>query len=301
MPARSVLTDRALRACAMRYRLLDSRFLPMPVADTVLAVRAFAVSATVQPRAVAALFAADAERVKLTKTMAVARYGPTGWAAVHDFGAVVFIGIDERESRRVMAALVEQIGSEPRAPLEETFAVHVVPDASPAVRFDRVIIGNLDARGVEIITLVVAQSVAMEYYEGDVDVLIGALEARSRTLAAKGTLPGSARALLKFIGRSVTMRTQVVHTLSLLESPGATWDDESLDRLYRGLLTSFEIEERHRSLDHELRIVQDNLELMVDLVRQRRFILLEIAVAVFVAAELLVLIGQVLLGWKAVP
>jgi required for meiotic nuclear division protein 1 len=273
----------------------------MAVADTVLAVRAFAVSGTVQPRAVAALFAPTAERVKLTKTMAVARYGPTGWAVAHDFGAVVFIGIDDGESRRVMAALVEQIGSEPRAPLEETFAVHIVADATPAVRFDRVVLGNLDARGVEIIALVVAQSVAMEYYEEDVDVLIGALEARSRTLADKGTLPGSARALLQFIGRSVTMRTQVVHTLSLLESPGATWDDESLDRLYRGLRASFEIEERQRSLDHELRIVQDNLELMVDLVRQRRFILLEIAVVVFVAAELLVLIGQVLLGWKAVP
>jgi uncharacterized Rmd1/YagE family protein len=269
--------------------------------DAVLAVRAFAVSATVHPREVEGLFAADAERVKVTKTMAVVRYGPTGWGVVHDFGAVVFVGVDESEARRVMTALVKQIGSEPRAPLEETFAVQVVPGATPAVRFDRVVLGSLDARSVEIITLVVAQSVAMEYYEGDVDVLIGALQERSRMLARDGTLPGSARALLKFIGRSVTMRTQVVHTLSLLESPGATWDDEALDRMYRGLRASFEIEERRLSLDHELRVVQDNLELMVDLMQQRRFIILEIAVAVFVAAELLVLVGQVLLGWRAVP
>jgi uncharacterized Rmd1/YagE family protein len=271
------------------------------VADTVLAVRAFAVSATIQPRTVEGLFAADAERIKVTKTMAATRYGPTAWAVAYDFGAVVFIGIDEAESRRVMAALVLQIGSEPRAPHQETFAIHIVAGAAPAARFDRVVVGSLDARSVEIIALVVAQSVAMEYYEGDVDVLIGGLEERSRTLAAKGTLPGSARALLKFIGRSVTMRTQVVHTLSLLESPGATWDDEALDRLYRDLRASFEIEERRLSLDHELRVVQDNLELMVDLMQQRRFIILEIAVAVFVAAELLVLVGQVLLGWRAVP
>jgi uncharacterized Rmd1/YagE family protein len=271
------------------------------VTDAVLAVRAFAVAATVQPRAVDGVFPADAERVKVTKTIGIVRYGPTGWAVVHDFGAVVFIGVDETESRRVMAALVAQIGSEPRAPLEESFAVQVAPGTTPSVRFDRVVVGSLDARSVEIIALVVAQSVAMEYYEGDVDVLIGALEERSRTLAREGTLPGSARDLLKFIGRSVTMRTQVVHTLSLLESPGATWDDEALDRLYRGLRASFEIEERHLSLDHELRIVQDNLELMVDMVRQRRFILLEIAVAVFVGAELLVLLGQVLHGWKVAP
>jgi uncharacterized Rmd1/YagE family protein len=264
-------------------------------------VRAFAVSATLQPRAVAGLFAPGVDRVKLTKTIAVARYGATGWAVAHDFGAVVFVGVGEPECARVMKALVAQLASEPRAPLEETFAVQVVPGATASVRFDRVVVRELDVRVVEILALVVAQSVSMEYYEGDVDALVGALEERSRTLARDGTLHGSPRALLKFIGRGMTMRTRVVHTLSLLDSPGATWDDEPLDRLYRGLRTLFEIDERYRALDHELRIVQDNLALMVDMVRQRRLILLEVAVVVFVAAELLVLVGQVVLGWKAAP
>jgi required for meiotic nuclear division protein 1 len=271
------------------------------VPDAPLPVRAFAVAATVQPRTVEGLFPPAAERVKLTKTIAIARYGPTSWVVAHDFGAVVFVGVEEGECARMMKALVEQLGSEPRAPLEETFAVQVVPDVAPAVRFDRVVVRELDARVVEILSLVVAQSVAMEYYEGDVDGLVGALEKRSRVLALDGTFHGSARSLLKFIGQGMTMRTRVVHTLSLLESPGATWDDETLDRLYRGLRVSFEIEERYRGLDHELGIVQDNLALMVDMVRQRRLIQLEVAVAVFVAAELLVLVGQVLLGWKAGP
>ncbi|MDP9150139.1 MAG: RMD1 family protein, partial [Myxococcota bacterium] len=186
-------------------------------------------------------------------------------------------------------------------PLEETFAVEVAPGATPAVRFDRVIVRELDVRAVEIVSLVVAQSVAMEYYEGDLDALIGALEALSTKLARHGALRTSAREMLRFIGRGMMTRTQVVRTLSLLESPVATWDDETLDRLYRGLRSSFEIEERYSALDHELRIVQDNLALMVDLVHQRRFILLEIAVTVFVAAELLILVAQIVLGWKAGP
>lgn len=272
-----------------------------PVQDAPLPVRAFAVSATVQPRVVEGLFPPGAERVKLTKRMAIARYGPKGWVVAHDFGAVVFIAVDEPVCAQVMKALVERLGSEPRAPLEETFAVQVVPDVAPAVRFDRVVVRELDVRVVEVLSLVVAQSVAMEYYEGDMDGLVGALEQRSRVLALDGTFHGSARALLRFIGQGMTMRTKVVHTLSLLDSPGATWDDEALDRLYRGLRASFEIEERYRALDHELGVVQDNLALMVDMVRQRRLIQLEVAVAVFVGAELLVLVGQVLLGWKAGP
>jgi len=264
---------------------------------TVVPVRAFAVSATVQPRAVEALFAPEAERVRRGKTIAVVRYGPTAWAVAHDFGALVFLGVEEHESDRVMKALLAQL-EEPRAPLKETFAVEIAPGAVPAVKFDRVVVSDLDARVVEIIALVVAQSVAMEYYEGDVDALVSALEQRSRRLAQDGALRGSAREMMQFIGRGMTMRSQVIHTLSLVESPGATWENETLDRLYRGLRTAFEIEERYRALDHEIRIVQDNLALLVDMVRQRRFIFLEVAVAVFVGVETLLFLGELLLGKK---
>lgn len=258
-------------------------------------VRAVAVNSTVQPRAVEALFAADAERVRLTKTIVILRYGPTSWAVAHDFGALVFIGVDPNESKRVVQALVAQVGDEPRPPLEETFAVEIAPGATPGVKFDRVVVSDLDARSVEIIALVVAQSVSMEYYEGDVDALVTALEKRSELLATTGSLRGSTRELTRFIGRGMTMRSQVIHTLSLLESPGATWENESLDRLYRGLRVAFEIEERYRGLDHEIRIVQDNLALMVDMVRQRRYTFLEVTVAVFVAVETLLFVAQLLL------
>jgi uncharacterized Rmd1/YagE family protein len=267
-----------------------------PGTHDTIPVRAYAVAATVPPRMVEALFAPSAERTRTTKTIAVARYGPTAWAIAHDFGAVVFVGVAPEECSRVIKALAAQLDEEPRPPLEETFAVDVMPGATASVSFDRVIVGELEGRVVEIIALVVAQSVAMEYYEGDVDGLVTELEKRSRRLAQAGALRGSARELTRFIGRGMTTRSRVIHTLSLLESPGATWDNETLDRLYRGLRGIFEIEERYRALDHEIRIVQDNLALMVDMVRQRRYTLLEVTVTVAVVVETLLFIAQLLRG-----
>jgi len=261
----------------------------------VVAVCSLAVAATIQPRMADALFAPEAERVRLTKTLLVVRYGPRSWAVAHDFGALVFVGVPADERARVTKALLSHVVHEPRAPLEETFAVEIDPAAAPAVKFDRVVVPELDARVVELVSLVVAQSVAMEYYEGDLDALVAALEQRSRLLATEGRLRGSVRELNRFIGQGMTMRSQVIHTLSLLESPGATWENEGLDRLYRGLRTGFEIEERYRALDHEIRIVQDNLALLVDMVRQRRYTLLEVTVAVFVVFETLLFLGQLLL------
>jgi uncharacterized Rmd1/YagE family protein len=270
----------------------------MPGDSVLLPVRAFAVAATVAPKAIADLFGPQAERVRVTKTRAVARYGERGWAVGLDFGAVVFIGVEEGECSRVMRALVGQLGTEPRAPLEETFAVEISPRAAPEVRFDRIVVAELDVRVVEILALVVAQSVGMEYYEGDVDALVARLGQWALALGQSGRLRGRTRDMLQFIGRGMSMRTQVAHTLGLLDSPGATWENEALDRLYRGLRASFEIEERYRSLEHELSIVQDNLALFIDLVRGRRSILLEVAVALLVAGELVILVGQLLLHWQ---
>lgn len=264
--------------------------------EALLPVRAFAVSATVQPRDVAALFAAEAERVRITKTIAIARYGTNMWVVAHDFGAVVFIGIAPDECERVMHALLAKLGEESRAPIEETFAIELSPGATPAVKFDRVVVGELDARTAGLVALAVAQSVAMDYYEGDLAALLAALLERARLLQRDGALPGRARDMMRLIGRGMTMRSEVVHTLSLLESPGVTWENETLDRLYRDLRHAFEIDERYHALDHESHIVQDNLALLIDMMRQRRFTILEVTVAVFVVFETLLFVAQLLLG-----
>jgi uncharacterized Rmd1/YagE family protein len=266
--------------------------------ETFVPVRAFAFSATVQPKAVADIFPPSVERVRVTKTIAVLRYAPHAWVVVHDFGAVVFVGVETGECERMTREVLSKVGEGPKAKFEETFAVQVAPNEKPGVRFDRAVVPELDARTASIVTLVVAQSVAMEYYESDLDALVAELEKRSKHLATEGRLHGSARALTRFIGEGMMMRSEIIHTLSLLESPGVTWEDEALDRLYRELRATFEIDERYRALDHELRIVQDNLALMVDMARQRRFEVLEIIVAVFVTMETLLFLGQLLLAHK---
>ena len=145
----------------------------------------------------------------------------------------------------------------------------------------------LDVRSVELVALAVGQSVGMEYYEDNVDGLVSQLERAARGLADRGKLSDTNRQLLRFIGRGMAMRTQVVHTLALLDAPALAWEDEALDRLYRDLRASFAIEDRYRALDQKLEMIRDNLELMVDLAQHRRSVLLEVAVIGLIAMELL--------------
>jgi len=183
------------------------------------------------------------------------------------------------------------LSSEARPPLVENFTVELDPASPCKVFFDRVVLNDLDARAVELLSLVVAQSVGMEYHEDEVDDLIGEIDRVSRRLAETGRFRARSRELLSFVGRGMVTRTQVVHTLALLDAPAVTWDDETLDRLYRELRLSFDIEDRYRGLDHKLRVIQDNLELLVDLTRHTRSILLELAVIVLIAIELVLAVA----------
>jgi required for meiotic nuclear division protein 1 len=251
-------------------------------------VRAYAVAATLQPREFAELFGdGEVERVKLTKTLLVVRQGARKWAVVYDFGALVLFDFDAEEAARAANRLAAKLGeTELRPPLAETYSIELAEGAASRVEFDRVILGELDARSVELVSLVIAQSVAMEYYEAEVDSLVGQLERLSRGLASRGGFRGGSRDLLRVVGRGMTTRTQVVHTLALLDAPLIAWESETLDRLYRALRTLFEIEDRYRAFDHKLRVIQDNLSLMVDLSQARRSMWLEVAVILLIVVEI---------------
>lgn len=251
--------------------------------DAVVSVRAHAIAATLTPKELKDLFPPAVELVRVGKTRVVARYGPARWAAAYDFGAVVLFGLDDAERDAVVAALTAR---EPDEVLVESFSIELRAGADPEVHFDRVVAPALDERMIEVVSLVIAQSVAMEYYEADVDAIIGSIKSLSADLADRGRFRARDRELLSFIGRGMAMRTRVVHTLALLDAPALTWDSETLDRLYRALRASFEIEDRYRALDHKLGMIQDNLELLVDLSRRARSFALEVLVVVLIATEL---------------
>jgi uncharacterized Rmd1/YagE family protein len=256
-----------------------------------LSVHAYAIASTVAPRNLDSLFPAELERVKVAKTHVVVRFSEARWAVAHDFGALVFVDVPDADRQRTLDRLVGKVTSESRPPLAETFSIDLKPGVAPSVHFDRVVLDVLDARTVEVLSLVIAQSTGMEYYENDVDELVGEIERISIRLADQGRFRARSRELLSFVGRGMAMRTRVIHTLALLDAPAITWEDERLDRLHHDLQTSFAIEDRYRALDHKLRMIQDNLELLVDLTRHSRSITLEFAVFLLIAIELALVVA----------
>jgi uncharacterized Rmd1/YagE family protein len=155
------------------------------------------------------------------------------------------------------------------------------------VNFDRVIVPELDETAVEIVSIVLAQSVAMDYYDQDVEQMFERVTALSTQLAKAGSLGLGGRDLQRFVGRILVTRTQIAATLSLLDAPTSTWERESAERLHRAMRTTFEVADRYQTLQHKLGVIQDDLDIVVDLVNTRRSTLLELLVILLILLELI--------------
>jgi uncharacterized Rmd1/YagE family protein len=259
-------------------------------------VHAFGIAATLRPRDVCNLFGwatdpGDA-RYRLTKTFAMSRHDEGHFIVVYDFGAVVFFDCSKDERDAFMTKLLASLPPEPHPPLVDDYLVEIREGAEPAVTFDRAVLPTLDAHVVELLSLILAQSVAMDYYEEDVAAAYKRVEEFANVLAARGKIPRSEREVHRFVGSILVVRNQIAMTLSLLDAPSATWEREVYDKLYRNLRVAFEIGDRYQTIEHKIQLIQQNLDIIVDLVQYKRAKVLELIVIGLIAFEVVLAIGE---------
>jgi uncharacterized Rmd1/YagE family protein len=212
-----------------------------------------------------------------------------------DFGALIFIGPPSDLETRAVKSWMElsrststkQASAAPRDPTTEDFAIVIDPATPPDARFDRLIVASLTQPVAEIVAMVVGQSVAMEHLETEVDEILSILQHRAAELAQAGSFRASRKQLLQLIGKGIGLGHRAVYTLSILDPPLASWNDELLNSLHTGLMKAFGISERYRALDHKLTKVQSNLELLVNLIQSRRALVLELIVVLLILLEII--------------
>jgi required for meiotic nuclear division protein 1 len=258
-----------------------------------LSALAYGFATTFKMRDLAPCFAGA--KIRQAKTQIVAEYGPDRLAIGFDFGAIIFINVPGEERTRAIGTILQRVATdEPHPPLEEDFLIDVRDNAPPQgeVRFDRVAVPALDPPTVDVIAILLAQSVAIDYYEEDLQEILAGLARRTDHMARTGRILGSTREITRFVGSSISTKNQIIAALSLLDKPIVTWESESLDRLYRDLRTMLEIEDRYESLADKLRTIQETFELFLDLIATRRAQIMEMTIILLIALEIVMALAQ---------
>jgi len=210
-----------------------------------------------------------------------------GTVFIYPFGAVVFFDVtpEVRGTELQRLGLIRP-GLTKAQVLNEELSVRETPDARPDIDNGVLVVDRLTFERASVVALTVAQSAAMDYYESIVDQMFVTTDRLGAELEKAGTMPMRTTHLHKFIGAAVGTRSEVLSILHLLDKPDAAWDDPGADRIYEKLRSEFDLVDRYQSLELKLRAVQDTLEVITDVARDRRLFLLEATVVLLILFEI---------------
>jgi uncharacterized Rmd1/YagE family protein len=206
---------------------------------------------------------------------------------IYPFGAIVFRDVPPAERDTELGRLGRARPGLTSATVIEDFTVREDPGGKATVSAGALTIDKLTGDRSTVIALTVAQSAAMEYYERIVEEMFGRTRQIVDRLEVRGSVPIRTRPLHRFIGAAISTRNEVLSILHLLDKPDEAWDDPLMDRIYDELRAEFDLVDRYQALELKLRSVQEALELVLDVARDRRLVLLEAAIVLLIVFELL--------------
>lgn len=214
---------------------------------------------------------------------------------VFKYGVVCFLGYNEIE----MTSLLQLI-----QPFCKNWFEHRLSDefdieaGTPGIYFgyNKIGIPRADTEILRLIMLNASQSVALDYYSQQTNLLLEETNYHTQLLERKGKIDLRGTELKKYIGRTLKLKNKIVGNLYIFDSPEETWEDENLNKLDIGLKKTFDLQARFRIIQEGLGIVKENLELFRDLLQYRNSAMLEWVIIILILVEVLNLIVEKISG-----
>ncbi len=208
------------------------------------------------------------------------------WFQVFDYGSVVFFGVEKTlqtdiigNLRKILSLAVNELES-------EQIELEMIPDSPTKVLFDKIIVNHINLDVAKIVMLNIAQSVALDYYIDQTNILLEQTTYFSNELEEKGKFSIKGKGLLKYIGKALNLKNKIARNLYIFDSPDITWDDQYLNDLHSQLNIELDIRIRYRSLQESLSIIQENLEIYKDINQHSHSSTLEWIIIILIAVEI---------------
>ena len=203
------------------------------------------------------------------------------------FGVAVFWNCSEGLMHALETELeaLEPLGGRV-AHMRDHLTVHVGAEAEE-VGFSEVWVRELSLDRLKIISLALAQSVALDHFEELVRNAMARFEPVVRDLGEHGRLSLAHKKALMLIGFTLEVRAAVLQNLTLFDDPPETWESESLAHLDGALFDAFDLEERLGAIQQKLAYLSDAGARVMDVLNTRKNHRLEWIIIGLIAVEIL--------------
>ncbi len=205
---------------------------------------------------------------------------------VFKYGIVCFLGYNEVD----MLAFIQVISPYCRILFDQRLSEEFDVETGAAENkfgYNKIEIARTDVDTLRLIMLNVSQSVALDRFNEQTNVLLEETNYYTQVLEKKGNLNLGRINLKKYIGRTLNLKNRVAANLYIFDSPDETWENESLNALDIGLKKTFDLQARFRTIQEGLEIVKENLELFKDLLQYRNSTSLEWIIIILILVEVI--------------
>jgi uncharacterized Rmd1/YagE family protein len=200
-----------------------------------------------------------------------------------------------------MADLVDYLKKNEKELVNATFdffddySLEIRPQEEFSVNYNSMVAPELKEFYVEIISVILAKSAALDRIEFGINELLDEIEDIIYFLQ-KGHLNISDEKLAKVSGKILGFKYNTISYVMLLDRPNITWISEENQNLYTELEDLFELEDRYEKIRHKTETLLDITEVFTGLAHAKRGTRLEWMVIILIFTEILLSIFMYI--WK---
>ncbi len=211
-------------------------------------------------------------------------FGGDRYQYYFNYGVIVFSGHSEDEIKLAVKAIQAYLKNPAPNWLRDDHEISM-HEGDMKFEFNQVIVDRLDAKVFRIAMLNIAQSVALDHYNGISESLLTEIQGFTTHLETTGRLKIGRTNMLKFIGKALNTQNDIADNIYIFDAPELVWDDEYSDSLHKGLMKHFDLRVRFSEIEYTLHIIKDNLSVFRDISHQRVSNTLEWIIIILILVE----------------
>jgi len=210
---------------------------------------------------------------------------------IFNFGTIAFFNCPKIKQRQIINKITKSFTSAMTGLQSDLYSISdnmtVKIGDKAKVDFDLVTIPEPDDNALRIIALTLSHSVVIDYYEQHVENLLELSNLQLAQIRKRWQIPRTTEKLVNFLLECMVTKQQIISNLFVLDSPDELWENPELDLVYREMKKLFEISPRFKALDYKLKLIQENLSIIVNLSATRSNLWLETIIVVLILAEII--------------
>ncbi|KAH9615809.1 hypothetical protein KSS87_006046 [Heliosperma pusillum] len=226
-----------------------------------------------QPEAIGMAFRND---VICHSYMVVFHYGSAVLFNVEDHEVDFFLNI----ARRHASGVLRETKKDDYTVMENPTLVEDMQGGA-----DYIVLRHLDTDSIRIIGSVLGQSIALDHFVSQVDIMVEEFADINRGMEKTGTFTMHRKKLFQLVGKANSNLADVILKVGLFDRSEIAWREAKYAQINEYLREEYEVAQRFGNLDIKLKFIEHNIHFLQEVLQNRRSDLLEWCIIVLLSIE----------------